>query len=669
MNDKSFHKFAHVLYLDSPLGTGFSQFSTTSNVDDYAKSMFPSNDFLTKSQFPGASKYVIQDLQDAISGFYTIFPEMKAMRLNILALGYAAKIVPYLVQRNLPSAGAKNKFKISSVILGNPFVQPSLQYASYAKFGYISGLTMYRQFVEMNRKYEQCLTDVESGNYNSYDKECHGLIESLMVNSGNVSPFNIREQVTQQYDQRQNLLNSYVNNNLFSILQSVASIPKQVTIPHCSKTINDLFHEEFHLDIPQEIFPTILNEKSSYTPNYSTAAVRFLVYSEQFNLVSNVFGVNEFLRQMLNWDGQLYFNNINSTVLKVDNLVAGRFKSYGGLTQAVLYNMNYKDGMQDNPNVGNSVYANTNVDMISSKYEMVKRFLTKTTTDVSDDRDNLCADTSTCHSSVQYPCPNSCSNRGTCNTQEGKCSCVANYYETDCSVGKMTYTIQQLASGISFPSLFINGRDTIVLEIGIRERTSILDIKLDVGRNGAFGTPFIFMNVSTTADALSSRDLKTLAMQQIGYNLLNGYRSTKSEAQVNHAHFFFTRYKAFQFFNTSHEPAKTIDAKDVEIIRNELHTIAIVIYNAADMPVEFNVTLTAALGSGKVQLAGIFFSVSVVMLMIVVFEVVLIYQRANNRKLFINDGSERNTKDIQLKDVQRQGLLYSDEEDEEFKND
>ncbi|KAF0978905.1 hypothetical protein FDP41_001975 [Naegleria fowleri] len=667
LNSKSFHHFAHVLYIDSPLGTGFSQFSTTSSdVDSYAQSMFPGNPLREKSKFPGATKYVVQDIQDALLGFSTAFPNLSSLRLHIFALGYSAKVVPYLVQQNLPSAGNAKRLKISSVILGNPFVQPSLQYASYAKYGYISGLTMYRQFVEMNRQYEQCLTDVENGDYTRYDKECHGLIEGLLVNSGNVSPFNIREQTTQEYVQRQNLLNSYVNNNLFDMLKSLASIPSKVNIPHCSKKVNDLFHEEYHLDLPQELFPALLNEKSLIAPNYARSAVRFLVYSEQFNLVSNVFGVNEFLRQMLNWDGQVYFNNINSTIFRVGGLVTGRFKSYGGLTQVVLYNTNYIEGMQDNPNIGSTIYTNTNVDMVSSKFEMVRRFITRQGSDDNrDDRNNLCPDSDAiCHSSVQYPCPNSCSNRGSCNLTTSSCDCSANFYDNDCSVARLRYSIDQLAQSVSFPNLFINGRDTIVFEIEIQERTSLLDIYLDVSRNGDFGTPFVFLNVSTRQDALSSRELKNLAMQQIGYNLLNGYKSTRSEAQASHAHYFFTRYKSFQFFNTSHEPKKVIDAQDVEILRNEFHTLAIVIYNSADMPVEFNVTLRAAPGSGKVQLAGIFFSLSVLMSMIVVFEIVLIYQRMNNRKLFMNTNAQRR-EDIPMRDVQRQGLLNSEQDDDE----
>ena len=673
LNTYSLHKFANVLYIDSPLGTGFSQFSTdSSNVDNYAKQMFPANPRRQKAEFPGATQYVVKDVQDALLSFYSLFDGLRSKRLNIFALGYTAKMVPYLVKQNLPKFSTfspVNRLNITTVVLGNPLVQPSLQYASYAKYGYVTGLTMYRQLIDMNKKYEQCLSNLESGNNNPDNQDCHGLIEGLIVNSGNVSPFDIREQTTKEYEKRINLLNNYVNNYLFNSLKGYAIKTSVNITAHCSKRVNDLFHEEYHLDLPQDIMPSILNERLTYTQNYSSSVVRFMAFSEQFNLVSNVFGVNEILRQMLDWEGQLYFNNVNAALLSIDGLVNGRFKAYGGLTQVILYNNNYKEGMQDNPNYGNKSYKQgvINGDMVASKYEMFKRFITRGNlidSRVLDDRNNLCENGDDCHSSKQDPCPNKCSGKGTCLTDAKKCSCQPNFDDHDCSIGTFEYTIDQLAKNVSFPSFYIHGRDTVVLKVNIKERTSLLDIYLDVSRKGAFGTPFVFLNVSTKADALTGRELKLLAMRQIGYNLLNGYISTKSEAQASHAHYFFTGYKSFQFYNTSHEPKKIIDAQDVDIFRNEYHTIALVVYNSADYPVEFDVSLKVTMGGGKVQLPGIFLALSLVMLMVVVFEVALIYQRAHNRSL-LNLGTS--SKDIPLKNMkqqhkQRQHLLSDNNE-------
>ena len=559
--------------------------------------MFPGNSLRLKTVFPGATKYVVKDLQDALIGFFTLFPhlspEKKGSTLNFYTPGYSAKMIPYFIKENSVGGSFTTKFKISSIILGDPFLQPSLQYASYAKFGYVSGLTMYRQFVEMNRKYEQCLTDVENGNYNNYDKECHSLIAGLLENSGNVSPFDIREQSTQQYEQRQAVLNTYVNNDLLPALRSFGSIPTGVAIPHCSKKVNDLFHEEYHLDVPQDVFPSILNTNTPINSAYNTSNVRILVFSQQFNLVSNVFGVNEILRQMLDWEGQLTFNSLNSSIFTIQDMIGGRFKAYGGLTQVVLYNNNYKEGVEINPNF-NGNYKIGNVDMVASRYEMVNRYITRADTSMLiDDRDILCGDaTKKCHSDSQYPCPSLCSKKGTCNLEKKKCDCQPGYYDNNCSIGRAKYSLNILSNSASFNNLYISGRDTVVLEVNIQERTSLLDLYLEVNRIGKYGNPFVFMNVSTTADALSSRELKLLAVKQIGYSLLNGYKSTRSEAQSSHEHYFYTGYKTFQFYNTSHDSKKIIDAQDVQIIRNEFQTIAIVIYNAADLPVEFNVTLS-----------------------------------------------------------------------------
>ncbi|KAL9656146.1 hypothetical protein ABK040_007764 [Willaertia magna] len=614
-NPNSFHQFSNVLYIDSPLGTGFSIPKIYS--EDYIKNLYPENANMKSGKFPGISQYVISDLESSMVEFLKNYPENT--NLHFYTLGYTSKYISYIdFTKYFTNVNV-------TLILGNPFLQPTLQYASLTKFSYVTGLSMYRQVIDNNKLYENCLTNLEKSTFTI--DTCHQIIENILKNSGNVSPFDFRELQNNEYQIRNQIIINYVNNYLTNIF-----LPNLNTIYHCSKRINELFHLEYYLDMSREIIPKLLQENN----------IPILLFNEQFHLTSNLFGMNEFIRQLINWKYQIIFNQLISSFFNVNNKIGGRFKSIGGLTHFILYNTLYKEGMERNPNqpiIDNNNNGIIPLDMISTKFEMMKRWVTKQSNKEemnTNGRDVLCEGNTKCHTENHLNdknlCPNQCSNRGTCESLV--CKCKPNYFDDDCSVGRFTYTLNELHN-VNFTDLYIYGRDTIIFEIDILEKTSLLDVYLEVNRLSNVGTPFLFLNVSLFEDKLSSRELKAIAMKQIGYNILNGYTSTRSEGQLKQLHDFFTNYQIFPYFNTSHEPVKVIDAQNIDIKRNQRHTISIVIYNAADVPLSFSMNLKVQPAIGRVNITGILFALSCVAILVIIFEVALIYQRNLNRDTFI----------------------------------
>lgn len=69
-----------MLYIDNPVGTGFSY---TGSIDGYSRNQ----------------KQVSQNLYEAVLQFYTLFPQFQSGRFYITGESYAGKYVPSLAYR------------------------------------------------------------------------------------------------------------------------------------------------------------------------------------------------------------------------------------------------------------------------------------------------------------------------------------------------------------------------------------------------------------------------------------------------------------------------------------------------------------------------------------------------------------------------------------------
>lgn len=70
---------------------------------------------------------------------------------------------------------------IRGMSLGNAMIRPSVQYGSYANFGYAAGIISYRERVEINKQYEKCLQDIQSENYKAAaEQSCQPLFDKII---------------------------------------------------------------------------------------------------------------------------------------------------------------------------------------------------------------------------------------------------------------------------------------------------------------------------------------------------------------------------------------------------------------------------------------------------------------------------------------------------------
>lgn len=115
--DISWNNKANLLFLDNPIGTGYSKGSIFN---------MPKNEEKVREQFG-----------IFIEKFYQLYPEFKGRDLYITGESYAGHYIPFIADY----LSKDNRFtdqgiKLAGIAIGNGWVDPSQQYKGYSPFAY-----------------------------------------------------------------------------------------------------------------------------------------------------------------------------------------------------------------------------------------------------------------------------------------------------------------------------------------------------------------------------------------------------------------------------------------------------------------------------------------------------------------------------------------------------
>ncbi|KAK7427855.1 Cell death protease [Neonectria magnoliae] len=121
LNNGSWHEFANLLFVDNPVGTGFSYVDTDSFVhelDDMA------NQFV---QF--------------LEKWFSLFPEYDTDDIYIAGESYAGQHIPYIAKAILDrNKNAKIPWNLKGLLIGNGWISPKEQYPAYITFALEKGI-------------------------------------------------------------------------------------------------------------------------------------------------------------------------------------------------------------------------------------------------------------------------------------------------------------------------------------------------------------------------------------------------------------------------------------------------------------------------------------------------------------------------------------------------
>ena len=168
-NEGAWDEFANLLFVDNPVGTGFSYVNTDSYVRELQEM---SDQFIT-----------------FMEKWFALFPEFEHDDLYFAGESYAGQHIPYIAKaildRNTKAARAgKRLWNINGLLIGNGWISPSIQYQSYLPFAYAEGLIQggTPEADQVERQHTDCLKDLEkeAGNQKIDVYSCEAILQKVL---------------------------------------------------------------------------------------------------------------------------------------------------------------------------------------------------------------------------------------------------------------------------------------------------------------------------------------------------------------------------------------------------------------------------------------------------------------------------------------------------------
>ena len=166
-NEGSWNEFANVLFVDQPVGTGFSYVNTNHYLHELTEMADHFVIFLTK--------------------FFELFPEYESDDFYIAGESYAGQHIPYIAdaifKRNDARVRSLPEWKLRGLLIGNGWVDPEPQYLAYSTFAYKHGLLKKDSTLgrSIERQVAVCRQDLANGGSNRVETtSCEAVLNSIL---------------------------------------------------------------------------------------------------------------------------------------------------------------------------------------------------------------------------------------------------------------------------------------------------------------------------------------------------------------------------------------------------------------------------------------------------------------------------------------------------------
>jgi cathepsin A (carboxypeptidase C) len=296
-NPSSWNNFANLLFVDQPVGTGFSK---CNNPTHYARN----------------EEMVAENFYRFLINFYMKYPEFKTRPLYITGESYAGHYIPAIGEFILNNKD--EDFNLQGVAIGNGWVDPYDQYPAYAEFAYENKLIGSLSYYILKAAFKLCRGLIKTGVWPIAFYECQ-LPTSLVLGNPLSPAFNV-------YDIRRKCDYPplcYDFSNLDKFIER-KEVREELGVGNRSWTSCNMIVHTFMLGDwvtnLQKSVATILENK-----------VKVLVYSGDKDYICNWRG-GESWTNTLSWEKKEEFNQLEYKEWTVDGKTAGYYKNVDNLT-------------------------------------------------------------------------------------------------------------------------------------------------------------------------------------------------------------------------------------------------------------------------------------------------------------------------------------------------
>eukprot|EP00605_Chrysophyceae_sp_TOSAG23-4_P000457 GSChrysophyteH1.ASY1.ANO1.515.1 assembled CDS len=300
LNPYSWHQVGNMLYVDQPVGTGFSY---TSRRDGYA-----SNDAAINESF------------------YT-FLVRKSRPIFFTGESHAGHYIPTIVAHILEmnKASPSILLDVAALALGNPWLDPPTQYDA-SDMAHGLGLITQGQLNNLKAMHKKCQSLLKTGRLRQ--NVCFELLDLIIDSTAaaggeKLLMYDARKFVARpsSFPPGHEALERYMNTAAVKSALHVSQVPQK--FEECTDPpYNALAHQDGLSAVPQLV--KVLNE-----------GIRVLVFSGNFDLVCNHLSTESVLMDM-QWTGSEGWRMAKSGVWVVDKSPAGYIKQFNNLQSLVV---------------------------------------------------------------------------------------------------------------------------------------------------------------------------------------------------------------------------------------------------------------------------------------------------------------------------------------------
>jgi carboxypeptidase C (cathepsin A) len=320
-NQYSWNAKANMIWIDNPVGTGFS----------YVQN--PSGYVTNETQ-------MAVELYTTLVGFLTLHTQYQKLPFYIFGESYAGKYIPsvssYIKKQNALNPAVK--INLQGLGIGDGWVNPEIQTGSYAPFLYDNGLITESQLEDAEQTYDLYLDLMAAGDYEDANTVGDLMLENLVLEAGNVDVYDIRYKANEDpTDPLNDALSKWLNK---ASVQSELHVNRKwlgcATAPYIALESDEQLSTE-------GLFADLLT------------AYQVMNYNGNYDLICNWYGTWWWTNTVEYPQQQQYINAKNNTWV-VDNTSAGFWRYAGNFTHIIVLNAGHMSPFNQPKNTQDMLY-------------------------------------------------------------------------------------------------------------------------------------------------------------------------------------------------------------------------------------------------------------------------------------------------------------------------
>ncbi|KAL6516715.1 Serine carboxypeptidase-like 48 [Orobanche gracilis] len=310
LNDYGWDKVSNLIYVDQPIGTGFSY---SSNEDDIRHN----------------EEDVSNDLYDFVQTFFKEHPEYVQNDFYITGESYAGHYIPAFAHR-VHQENKKHKgvhINLKGFAIGNGLTNPEIQYGAYTDYALDMKLirqsdhdSMKESVSDCQHAIKLCGADGESSCVSAF-MVCNEIFSRIVEISGGKNYYDVRGQCDGAMCYDFSNMESFLN--LKSVREALGV--GDIDFVSCSSVVYDAMVTDWMRNLEIGI-PALLED-----------GIKLLVYAGEYDLICNWLGNSRWVHAM-EWSGRRKFVAAKTSPFSVDGKEAGLQKGYGPLTFLKVHN-------------------------------------------------------------------------------------------------------------------------------------------------------------------------------------------------------------------------------------------------------------------------------------------------------------------------------------------